>query len=154
MQCLRSQDNENAEEGERNDSDFPDDVSKGRGRSKARARPSATAQPVQQEGLCFGAPLIDYATWGSQFSFHFWKLVRFSLVFNSFSQMSCVSNVVLFLGGGTDQMPTVEEVCESFGLNDVQVEYTAADYANLTTYKLFQQHMRPLLAKDNPKVTF
>ncbi|XP_054288773.1 chromodomain-helicase-DNA-binding protein Mi-2 homolog isoform X2 [Macrosteles quadrilineatus] len=49
-------------------------------------------------------------------------------------------------------MPTVEEVCQTFGLNDVHIEYTDADFQNLTTYKLFQQHVRPLLAKDNPKV--
>lgn len=57
----------------------------------------------------------------------------------------------IFLGGG-DQMPTVAEVCESFGLNDVDLEYTENDYQTLTTYKLFQQHVRPLLAKENPRV--
>jgi len=46
----------------------------------------------------------------------------------------------------------VEEVCVTFGLTDVDVEYTEADFQNLTTYKLFQQHVRPLLAKENPKV--
>ncbi|XP_071548739.1 chromodomain-helicase-DNA-binding protein Mi-2 homolog [Panulirus ornatus] len=54
--------------------------------------------------------------------------------------------------GGGDQMPTVAEVCESFGLNDVDLEYTENDYQTLTTYKLFQQHVRPLLAKENPRV--
>ncbi|XP_021937675.1 chromodomain-helicase-DNA-binding protein Mi-2 homolog isoform X5 [Zootermopsis nevadensis] len=49
-------------------------------------------------------------------------------------------------------MPTVEEVCMTFGLTDVDVEYTEADFQNLTTYKLFQQHVRPLLGKENPKV--
>ncbi|XP_066997701.2 chromodomain-helicase-DNA-binding protein Mi-2 homolog isoform X3 [Anabrus simplex] len=49
-------------------------------------------------------------------------------------------------------MPTVEEVCETFALTDVDVEYSDADFQNLTTYKLFQQHVRPLLAKENPKV--
>ena len=49
-------------------------------------------------------------------------------------------------------MPTVEEVCKSFGLNDVQIEYSEADFANFTTFKLFQQPIRPMLAKDNPKV--
>lgn len=32
------------------------------------------------------------------------------------------------------------------------MEYTDQDFQNLTTYKLFQQHVRPLLAKENPKV--
>ncbi|XP_008217034.1 chromodomain-helicase-DNA-binding protein Mi-2 homolog isoform X4 [Nasonia vitripennis] len=49
-------------------------------------------------------------------------------------------------------MPTIEEVCSTFGLTDVAIEYTDADFQNLTTYKLFQQHVRPLLAKENPKV--
>ncbi|XP_063377859.1 chromodomain-helicase-DNA-binding protein Mi-2 homolog isoform X1 [Cydia fagiglandana] len=49
-------------------------------------------------------------------------------------------------------MPTVEEVCSSFGLTDVDIQYTDADLENLTSYKLFQQHVRPLLVKENPKV--
>ncbi|KAK9704369.1 CHD subfamily II, SANT-like domain [Popillia japonica] len=53
---------------------------------------------------------------------------------------------------GSAGMPTIEEVCSTFGLTDVEMEYTETDYQNLTTYKLFQQHVRPLLAKENPKV--
>lgn len=49
-------------------------------------------------------------------------------------------------------MPTIEEVCSTFGLTDVDLKFTDTDYQNLTTYKLFQQHVRPLLAKENPKV--
>ncbi|XP_058807759.1 chromodomain-helicase-DNA-binding protein Mi-2 homolog isoform X2 [Phymastichus coffea] len=49
-------------------------------------------------------------------------------------------------------MPTIDEVCSTFGLTDVAIEYSDADFQNLTTYKLFQQHVRPLLAKENPKV--
>ncbi|KAI5711284.1 hypothetical protein M8J75_015718 [Diaphorina citri] len=52
----------------------------------------------------------------------------------------------------TSGMPTVDEVCATFGLNNVVVNYTPDEYAALTTYKLFQQHVRPLLAKDNPRV--
>lgn len=51
-------------------------------------------------------------------------------------------------------VPSVEEVCSTFGLNDVQIEYSDEDYMNLTTYKLFQQHVRPMLVKDNPKVFY
>lgn len=50
-------------------------------------------------------------------------------------------------------MPTVEEVCSSFGLADVDIQYTDADFENLTSYKLFQQHVRPMLVKENPKVS-
>lgn len=49
-------------------------------------------------------------------------------------------------------MPSIEEVCNTFGLTDVAIEYSDNDFQNLTTYKLFQQHVRPLLAKENPKV--
>ncbi|XP_038215900.1 chromodomain-helicase-DNA-binding protein Mi-2 homolog [Zerene cesonia] len=49
-------------------------------------------------------------------------------------------------------MPTVEEVCSSFGLTDVDIQYTDADLENLTSYKLFQQHVRPFIVKENPKV--
>lgn len=53
---------------------------------------------------------------------------------------------------GSAGMPTIEEVCSTFGLTDVDLKFTDSDYQNLTTYKLFQQHVRPLLAKENPKV--
>lgn len=49
-------------------------------------------------------------------------------------------------------MPTIEEVCNSFDLTDVDIEFTDDDFQNLTTYKLFQQHVRPILQKENPKV--
>lgn len=49
-------------------------------------------------------------------------------------------------------MPTVEEVCTSFGLNDVDLQYTDADFETLRSYKLFQQHVRPLLGQENPKI--
>lgn len=54
--------------------------------------------------------------------------------------------------GTAGGMPTIEEVCSTFGLTDVELEYTETDFQNLTTYKLFQQHVRPLLTKENPKV--
>lgn len=44
------------------------------------------------------------------------------------------------------------EICAELGIQDVAMEYTDADYQNLTTYKLFSQHIRPLLAKENPKL--
>ena len=55
-------------------------------------------------------------------------------------------------GQNTEEMPTVEEVCSSFGLNDVAIEWSDADFANFTTFKLFQQSIRPVVAKENPKV--
>ncbi|XP_043222807.1 chromodomain-helicase-DNA-binding protein Mi-2 homolog isoform X1 [Amphibalanus amphitrite] len=49
-------------------------------------------------------------------------------------------------------MPTSEEVCETFGLVNVELEYSDEDYQTLTTYKAYQQHVRPLIAKENPRV--
>lgn len=49
-------------------------------------------------------------------------------------------------------MPTIEEVCGTFDLTDVPMDYTETDYQNLLTYKIFQQHVRPILQKENPKV--
>lgn len=49
-------------------------------------------------------------------------------------------------------MPTIEEVCSSFDLTDVEIEYTESDFQNFVTYKVFQQHVRPILQKENPKV--
>ena len=49
-------------------------------------------------------------------------------------------------------MPTAEQVCEQWGLNDVDLEYSDADFTNLTTFKLFQQTYRPRIQAENPKV--
>ncbi|CAH1990110.1 unnamed protein product [Acanthoscelides obtectus] len=54
--------------------------------------------------------------------------------------------------GGGAGMPTIEEVCSTFGLTDVELDYNDTEFQNLTSYKLFQQYVRPLLAKENPKV--
>uniref|UniRef100_A0A1B0D1P9 Uncharacterized protein n=1 Tax=Phlebotomus papatasi TaxID=29031 RepID=A0A1B0D1P9_PHLPP len=53
---------------------------------------------------------------------------------------------------GSGGMPTVEEVCESFDITDIPIEYTEADFQNLVTYKMFQMHVRPILQKENPRV--
>merc|ERR1712076_301404 len=59
-------------------------------------------------------------------------------------------------GGKTEQsnedMSTVAEVCENFGLTDVDLEYSDADYQNLTTYKLFQSTYRQRVQAGNPKI--
>ncbi len=51
-----------------------------------------------------------------------------------------------------DDVPTVAEVCENFSLNDVDLEYSDADYQNLTTYKTFQGAYRSRIQAANPKV--
>jgi chromodomain-helicase-DNA-binding protein 4 len=49
-------------------------------------------------------------------------------------------------------MPTIEEVCSTFDLTDVDIEYSESDFQDLISYKMFQQHVRPMLQKENPKV--
>ena len=53
---------------------------------------------------------------------------------------------------GGDDKPSVAEVCDNFSLNDVDLEYTDADYQNLTTYKLFQSTYKQRIQGANPKV--
>ncbi len=36
---------------------------------------------------------------------------------------------------------------------DVDVEYTDDDFKSLTNYALFSKHIRPMLMKENPKVS-
>lgn len=49
-------------------------------------------------------------------------------------------------------MPTVQDVCDQLGLADVDLTFEDEDYQNLQTYKQFQQHVRPILQKENPKI--
>ncbi|GBM00120.1 Chromodomain-helicase-DNA-binding protein 5 [Araneus ventricosus] len=44
------------------------------------------------------------------------------------------------------------EICAEFNLEDVVLDYTDEDYETLTNYKLFSQHIRPIIAKANPKI--
>ncbi|XP_013407633.1 chromodomain-helicase-DNA-binding protein 4 isoform X2 [Lingula anatina] len=46
---------------------------------------------------------------------------------------------------------TAEEICQEHGLLNVELEYSDEDFVNLTTYKAYSAHIRPLLAKENPK---
>jgi len=51
-------------------------------------------------------------------------------------------------------MPSIEEVCKTFSLTDVDIDYTDEELANIVTYKQYMAHIRPLLTKENPKVQF
>ena len=53
-----------------------------------------------------------------------------------------------------DEIPLFEEICKNFGLNDVDLDYSDADYQNLTTYKMFQQAYRSRIQSANPKVLY
>ena len=50
-----------------------------------------------------------------------------------------------------ENLPSVSVVCDSFGLNDVDLDYTEADYQNLTTYRLFRQTYQSRIEGANPK---
>lgn len=47
---------------------------------------------------------------------------------------------------------SVLEVCEEHNLQDIDYDFTAADHQNLTTFKIFAQHIRPLIQRCNPKI--
>ena len=47
---------------------------------------------------------------------------------------------------------TAEEICAELKLNNVEIEYADEDYTTLTNYKLFSQHIRPLITEANPKI--
>ena len=49
-------------------------------------------------------------------------------------------------------MPSAEEVCKAFSMNDVEIDYAEPEMQTLTTYKAFTKHVRPILQKENPKV--
>ena len=51
-----------------------------------------------------------------------------------------------------DETPSVEEVCENFGLNDLDWDYSDGEYQNFTTCNMFQQAYRSLIQSANPKV--
>lgn len=51
----------------------------------------------------------------------------------------------------TEEQPTVEEVCEQFDLQDVEIEYDEDQAQNFVTFKLFSQYVRPILQKHNSK---
>ncbi len=38
------------------------------------------------------------------------------------------------------------------GINNIELNYTQEDFQNLVTYKLFNQHIRPILLEKNPKL--
>ncbi|CAD7006147.1 unnamed protein product [Ceratitis capitata] len=49
-------------------------------------------------------------------------------------------------------MPSVEDVCFAFDVTDVEIQYSESDMQNITSYKSFTQHVRPILQKENPKI--
>lgn len=50
------------------------------------------------------------------------------------------------------QPKTSADICNEFGLKNTEINFSEDDYKNITNYKLFSQYVRPLIAKDNPKI--
>jgi len=48
---------------------------------------------------------------------------------------------------------TPDEVCTKHGLNNVTIDYTEENYREWTSYKLYADHVRPMVLKENPKVS-
>lgn len=44
------------------------------------------------------------------------------------------------------------DICKEFNLKNTDIKFTEDDYRSITNYKLFSQHVRPLISKDNPKI--
>ena len=38
------------------------------------------------------------------------------------------------------------------GITNIELKYTEEDFTSLVTYKLFNQHIRPMLLEKNPKL--
>jgi len=48
---------------------------------------------------------------------------------------------------------TPDEVCTKHGLNNVNIDYTDENFRQWTSYKLYADHVRPMVLRDNPKVS-
>ncbi len=48
-------------------------------------------------------------------------------------------------------MKSSAELCEEFGLTDIALNFTEADYLNLTNYGLFVRMVRPQVQQVRPK---
>ena len=50
------------------------------------------------------------------------------------------------------QPKTSTDICNEFGLANSCVDFTEEDFKGITNYKLFSQHVRPIIVQDNPKI--
>jgi len=62
------------------------------------------------------------------------------------------ASVVLSLLPVCSQL-TPDEVCTKHGLNNITVDYTDENFREWTSYKLYADHVRPMVLKENPKVS-
>jgi len=45
-----------------------------------------------------------------------------------------------------------EKIAEELGVNNIDIEYSDDDFTSLNNYKLFKEHIQPLIQEANPKV--
>jgi len=48
---------------------------------------------------------------------------------------------------------TPDDVCTKHGLNNVNIDYSEENFREWTSYKLYADHVRPMVLKENPKVS-
>jgi len=48
---------------------------------------------------------------------------------------------------------TPDAVCTKHGLNNVNIDYTDENFRQWTSYKLYADHVRPMVLRENPKVS-
>lgn len=55
-------------------------------------------------------------------------------------------------GKAAKEHKSSQELCDEYGINNLDINYTDAEFNTLTTYKLFNQHVKPLILAHNPKL--
>lgn len=48
---------------------------------------------------------------------------------------------------------TSADIAAQLGLTNIELEYAPEDFEALTNYKLFREHIQPLLVEQNPKAS-
>ena len=48
---------------------------------------------------------------------------------------------------------TPEEVCIKHSVNNIDIDYTEENFRTWTSYKVYSDNVRPLVLKENPKVS-
>ena len=54
--------------------------------------------------------------------------------------------------GAKDGRSPSEKIAEELGVNNIDIEYSDDDFTSLNNYKLFKEHIQPLIQEANPKV--
>ncbi|XP_052717900.1 chromodomain-helicase-DNA-binding protein Mi-2 homolog isoform X6 [Crassostrea angulata] len=55
-------------------------------------------------------------------------------------------------GGSKEKKSPSDQIADELGINNVDIPFDDDDYISLNNYKLFKQHVQPIIQKANPKV--